>query len=437
MLSSLTLDVSSVDGGIPATGSVTLTATAPEGGLLVTLKSDNLWAVVDSSVVVPEGQLSATFPVTTKAVPTPQTVTISASIGSSKPVSAKLSIRTIFAAITVASGPAIKIDKHTLADGNGAYYTAKWINDSVLARHAVSERSGDELPVWLFQIDTSGSIVPDDKSGGSDVVVGQPTLMAGKPSLIKIYYPDDITIKVNAQDLNYGLQQAPGNAIKLLDKTLPEAPIEYKVEGLYVTTRADDLEIDIAYTTEADPGSSSIYTSLPRFLVPVDYDLIHTQNTKVNYSIGLWYSNLWSDYVQLTPGAGGLDRISASTAPNLTNVKEAVLTHFLVVKHGDTLYGPFLGVASNLSSPNTTTSGLIGLSCIVGKNSRFAINVGWEFGTVIRLSNYTYGNMVPPGTTITQNVNRWSSLEIGLTFTFGTASTTNGQQSTSKPPSGG
>jgi peptidoglycan/xylan/chitin deacetylase (PgdA/CDA1 family) len=80
--SSLTLVPSSVQGGNPSTGTVTLNGPAPAGGMVVTLNS-NRWAVarVPASVKVLAGATTATFPITTAAVTSRRFVTISARRG--------------------------------------------------------------------------------------------------------------------------------------------------------------------------------------------------------------------------------------------------------------------------------------------------------------------------------------------------------------------
>lgn len=81
-LSSITLSATDVLGGTPVTGTATLSASAPSGGLVVTLSSDNLAAAtVPASLTVPAGSLSATFPVTTLTVPNPQSALIIGTAG--------------------------------------------------------------------------------------------------------------------------------------------------------------------------------------------------------------------------------------------------------------------------------------------------------------------------------------------------------------------
>ena len=67
-LSSVTLNPTTVVGGNPSTGTVTLTAPAPAGGAVVTLASTGAVASVPASVTVPTGALSATFTITTPVV---------------------------------------------------------------------------------------------------------------------------------------------------------------------------------------------------------------------------------------------------------------------------------------------------------------------------------------------------------------------------------
>jgi hypothetical protein len=79
-LSSLTLNPTSVTGGSPSTGTVTLSGPAPVGGATVSLSSGNTAvATVPASVTVAAGASSATFTVSTNPVTTSTPVTISAS----------------------------------------------------------------------------------------------------------------------------------------------------------------------------------------------------------------------------------------------------------------------------------------------------------------------------------------------------------------------
>lgn len=78
-VSSVTLNPSSVTGGVSSTGTVTLRSAAPNGNAVVSLESSNtVLATVPFSVVVPSGRTSATFTVNTAQVTAVSTVVISA-----------------------------------------------------------------------------------------------------------------------------------------------------------------------------------------------------------------------------------------------------------------------------------------------------------------------------------------------------------------------
>lgn len=83
-VSSLILNPTSVSGGSSSTGAVTLSASAPSGGTVVTLSSSNTSvAAVPSSVTVAAGKTSATFTVGTQSVTTTTNVAITATLSSS------------------------------------------------------------------------------------------------------------------------------------------------------------------------------------------------------------------------------------------------------------------------------------------------------------------------------------------------------------------
>jgi len=82
VLSALTLNPSSVTGGAPATGTLTLGSPAPAGGLVFSLSSSiPSVAMVPASVTVPAGSATANFMITTAAVSFLTNVQISASSG--------------------------------------------------------------------------------------------------------------------------------------------------------------------------------------------------------------------------------------------------------------------------------------------------------------------------------------------------------------------
>jgi hypothetical protein len=100
-LSSVAVSPTEVLGGASATGTVTLTSAAPSGGLVVPLTSDNTnAATIPASVTVPAGSTRATFPVTTKVVPNPQSALL---IGTAGGVTT-YAIITVFTASQFSSG---------------------------------------------------------------------------------------------------------------------------------------------------------------------------------------------------------------------------------------------------------------------------------------------------------------------------------------------
>src|SRR4029453_10098441 len=80
-LTGLAVNPSTVVGGSSTTGTVTLSAGAPTGGVSVALSSaSSAVASVPASVSVGSGSTSASFTVTTSSVPTPQVVGLTASL---------------------------------------------------------------------------------------------------------------------------------------------------------------------------------------------------------------------------------------------------------------------------------------------------------------------------------------------------------------------
>jgi hypothetical protein len=81
VLSSLSLNPTSVVGGNPSQGTVTLSGPAPSGGAVVSLSDNSSAASEPATVTVPGGSTSATFTITTSPVTRSRSVTISAAAG--------------------------------------------------------------------------------------------------------------------------------------------------------------------------------------------------------------------------------------------------------------------------------------------------------------------------------------------------------------------
>jgi hypothetical protein len=80
-LTGVTVSPGYVTGGTNATGTVTLGAAAPVGGINVILKSNSSYAHVPSSVIVQQGATTASFTIQTYHVTSTQIVTITATAG--------------------------------------------------------------------------------------------------------------------------------------------------------------------------------------------------------------------------------------------------------------------------------------------------------------------------------------------------------------------
>jgi len=82
-VTSLTLSPSTVTGGTSSTGTVTVSAPAPAGGLSVSLSSSKGAATLPATVVIPAGATSATFTVSTTHLSSSLTAAIKATVGKS------------------------------------------------------------------------------------------------------------------------------------------------------------------------------------------------------------------------------------------------------------------------------------------------------------------------------------------------------------------
>jgi len=80
-LTAFKITPATVPGSISTTGTVTISSTAPSGGVVVSLSNTNGAAQVPGSVIVPAGATSASFTISTTAVTTTQTGVVTASCG--------------------------------------------------------------------------------------------------------------------------------------------------------------------------------------------------------------------------------------------------------------------------------------------------------------------------------------------------------------------
>lgn len=90
--SGVTLSTSVVAGGRGLTGTVSLSAPAPDGGLVVNLQSSNPQVQVAATVTIPAGQTSANFNLSTSAGPATVQASITASVGACVGVAATVTV---------------------------------------------------------------------------------------------------------------------------------------------------------------------------------------------------------------------------------------------------------------------------------------------------------------------------------------------------------
>ncbi len=138
VISSVSVNPTSVTGGAGSTGTVTLSAVAPAGGAVVTLTSGNpSAATVPTSVTVAAGATSATFPVTTSAVGTAIQVTLTVTYNGSQntslsvkpPVISSVSVNPT--SVTGGTGSTGTVTLNAVAPSNGAVVALASGNPSV------------------------------------------------------------------------------------------------------------------------------------------------------------------------------------------------------------------------------------------------------------------------------------------------------------------
>jgi hypothetical protein len=77
----LSVNFSSVQGGLPVVGTVTLAGPAPAGGLKVKLRTSNAAATVPGTITIPAGQTSGSFTISTSVVTATVSATVTATTG--------------------------------------------------------------------------------------------------------------------------------------------------------------------------------------------------------------------------------------------------------------------------------------------------------------------------------------------------------------------
>jgi hypothetical protein len=173
-LAKVIVNPTDVIGGDSATGTVTLTAAAPAGGIQVPLTSDDpAAATVPASVTVAAGSASASFPITTNVVGNPQSSLI---IGTAGGVTT-YGIITVYTPFLFANG-SLSIVRG--GNGNGEITSQPAGIDCILTSAGDSGTCGAWFPV--------GTVVRLDARPASDssFVGWRPTPGCGDPSKITV-----------------------------------------------------------------------------------------------------------------------------------------------------------------------------------------------------------------------------------------------------------
>jgi uncharacterized protein (TIGR03437 family) len=153
-LGSFTVGPASVQGGANLTGTIGLTQTAALGGVAVQLASDNAAAQPPASVTVQGNSTSSTFTIPTSVVTSPQTVDITASLGSNSQTA------------TVTVVPALQLTLSAAAVTGGASLTA------TVTLGTVAPAGGTTLTI------ASSAVAVAQASGTVTIPAGQNTATA-------------------------------------------------------------------------------------------------------------------------------------------------------------------------------------------------------------------------------------------------------------------
>ena len=174
VLSSVALSPTSVVGGAPSQGTVTLTVAAPSGGALVSLSSNSSSATVPGSVAVPAGASTATFTVNTSAVSSSTPVTISGVYGGVTRT-ASLTLTPIPAALSsVALNPTSVVGGNTsqgtvsltaAAPAGGAVVSLSSNNPAATAPGSVTVAAGSSTATFTVNTSAVSSSTPVTISG--------------------------------------------------------------------------------------------------------------------------------------------------------------------------------------------------------------------------------------------------------------------------------
>jgi Regulator of chromosome condensation (RCC1) repeat len=260
----LTLDPTSVVGGVRSTGTLTMDGQAPQGGLAVTLKSNRNDVKVPDSVLIPGGQSSVNFNVDTTITPFPITATITAT-ADSVTKRADLEIKPLeISSVSITASPIKggatafgKVFLNGPAGPNGLYVGFTSDQSAVMPQQAIFIREGS----------TSGSFICPTAAVEESTTA---TISASALSSLK-----KVTLTVNAYFLTSftgpsSIQQnAPGVATIVIDEPAP-------VGGLPVSFVASSSAVRIRKFILVPAGRKSTKVNFRARAVTADTDVTIT-----------------------------------------------------------------------------------------------------------------------------------------------------------------
>ena len=236
-------------------------------------------------------------------------------------------------------------------------------------------------------------------------------------------YPKEYEPTVTKQDVSYGPTSLP--------KPGGGTASQFVCSYYGFTPTGDDAVLSVAFAKSKDVGAPVAPTPTPPSppaqsppatpvpgqadsrTIPVDFFGAPT----ISFSVGVLWSTLQDENFLLVPNPkDSMFKTSVITAGNnpTGSPKGLALIHFSVLKSGDNLIGPSLGITSDAGY-------LAGFSYLYGKSSRVALTIGTQFASVKRLAGPFYVNqVVPNGTTVTQPSFQSRGWQIAITYAFGT-----------------
>lgn len=258
-LQGLTLLPSSVGAGSAATGEVRLSNPAPEGGIFVSLSSnDTNKATVPATVTVPGGALSATFPITTLPIPLTSGTTINATYGETTK-SATLTIfgaNDAFATISV-NGPAVTVtttnsgqNARVVFEGTAGTRVGLIMSAVTITSSAVSILNPDGTNlIPLTSVNTNGGFIaspPLQTTGTYTILIDPSGSAVGSMTLRLVDVPLDVTgsITPGGPPVTVTTTAAGQNGLLTFSGTTGQR-ISMKVSGVAMTGGSNNVDVSI------------------------------------------------------------------------------------------------------------------------------------------------------------------------------------------------